>query len=505
MNIVSRFIEAAEKNPETIAIIEGDEKITYHQLLMEVKQCAQQLKKSGLNKGDSMIIFIPMGIELYRTVLACFYIGAIAVFVDEWVSLKRLEMCCEIANCKGFAGTWKARLIRIISKEIRNIPVNFKYKNELDKLNELVEVNPDDTALITFTTGSTGIPKAANRTHQFLEEQLNILIDELKPQPNEVSMPLLPIVLLINLSSGTTSVIASFKANKPKKLNPLKILEQIEKHKVKMFISSPFVVVELAKKRIEQPSNSNQFPKNIFTGGAPVFPNEAELINKGFPNSNSTVFYGSTESEPISKINTKELEVATPDQLEKGLPVGQIHVKTETRILSIDCKISEFSTVNDFNLQCLSVGEIGEIIVTGPHVLKHYINNPEAEKANKINVNGVVWHRTGDSGYTNKKNELFLTGRVKQIIKINDFTFYPFIEEYKIKQIGGINLGTILHANNQLSIFIEPIKNANLSEIKSKLQELYKGIPSKIIFTEIPRDSRHFSKIDYGKLMGRIV
>ncbi len=499
-NIVSRFITAAENYPETIAIIDGKNKISYSQLLKEVKQCAFQLQLKGVKKGESMIIFIPMGIDLYRIVLACFYIGAVAVFVDEWVSIKRLELCCKIANCKGFSGTWKARLIRIISKEIRSIPVNFQFKHGTEELSYPENVNPEDKALITFTTGSTGTPKAANRTHSFLEAQLDILIDELNPQPNEISMPLLPIVLLINLSSGTTSVIAPFKASKPKKLNPSIILNLINKYNVTTFISSPFVLYELSKTILNNNLKKNHLPKNIFTGGAPVFPNEAHLINSAFKNCIIKVFYGSTESEPISSINTIQLEETTKLQIEKGLPVGQIHSKTQTKIIHLNNSLHSYNTENEFNSECLITNTIGEIIVTGPHVLKEYINNPEAIKTNKINVTGVIWHRTGDSGYIDDTNNLYLMGRVQQIIQLENKTLYPFIEEYKLKQIEGINIGTILFLNMKLIIVIETKETCNKEYLKNILEEKYSFTQPIIHFHKIPRDPRHFSKIDYGKL-----
>lgn len=499
-NIISRFIEAAEKYPDTIAIIDGEDNITYAQLLQDVKQCAYQLQKKGLKKGDSMIIFIPMGIDLYRTVLACFYIGVIAVFVDEWVSLKRLELCCEIANCKGFAGTWKARLIRIISKKIRQIPLNFKYKRKPLILNLPEIVNPEDTALITFTTGSTGIPKAANRTHQFLEAQLDILIEELNPQPNDRSMPLLPVVLLINLSSGATSIIAPFKTNKPKNMKPEVILTEINRHKVKTFISSPFILLELAK-TITNKKKNQHIPEQICTGGAPVFPNEAIQINKAFPASKTTVFYGSTESEPISSINTTDLAITTDEQMNIGLPVGKIHPLTETLILNKKCKDHQFESIEILKENCVNAYEVGEIIVSGPHVLKQYINNPTAEKLNKIKVDDKVWHRTGDSGYLDNKQTLFLTGRLQQIIKINGIALYPFIEEYKLKQLDGVNLGTILMVKNKCTVVIESIQNRDQKTLKSTIEAMYEFALPLVVFRDIPRDQRHFSKIDYGRLV----
>ena len=74
-------------------------------------------------------------------------------------------------------------------------------------------------------------------------------------------------------------------------------------------------------------------PSQLCTGGAPVFPSEAKMINDAFCNSKTTVFYGSTESEPISSISTHDLALTSQKQMGTGLPVGTIHLKTTTLIL----------------------------------------------------------------------------------------------------------------------------------------------------------------------------
>lgn len=95
-------------------------------------------------------------------------------------------------------------------------------------------------------------------------------------------MPVLPIVLLINLGAGCTSTIADFKAGKPESMNPGKIIKQIQEHKVTRLVSSPFFVKQLAK-YISENALSVPYLKKIFTGGAPVFPLEAELYHQAFP------------------------------------------------------------------------------------------------------------------------------------------------------------------------------------------------------------------------------
>ena len=83
-------------------------------------------------------------------------------------------------------------------------------------------------ALITFTTGSTGTPKAALRSHVFLNEQFKALLHEIQPKPTDIDMPILPIVLFVNLGVGCTSIIADYKQTKPNNLDPKKIINQLQ-------------------------------------------------------------------------------------------------------------------------------------------------------------------------------------------------------------------------------------------------------------------------------------
>ena len=83
-NIVEILFENAEKFPEKVAIIHKNEKITYGNLAKDVKNYAQYFLYKGIGKGDNVLIFVPMTIELYKILSAIFYIGATAVFVDAW-------------------------------------------------------------------------------------------------------------------------------------------------------------------------------------------------------------------------------------------------------------------------------------------------------------------------------------------------------------------------------------------------------------------------------------
>src|SRR5688500_10751638 len=98
LNIAQLFDDASAKFPEKTAIIYNDQKISFNELHVACNDTAAYFISKGISKGDRVLIFVPMSIDLYRIILALFKIGATAVFLDEWVNKKRMEECCKIAD-----------------------------------------------------------------------------------------------------------------------------------------------------------------------------------------------------------------------------------------------------------------------------------------------------------------------------------------------------------------------------------------------------------------------
>lgn len=496
MNIVELFLNAAGQFPNNTAIIDKGRHISYAQLKKEVEHTAAYLRQKGIGRGDRVLVFVPMSIPLYRLVLAIFYVGATAVFLDEWVSWKRLQLCCRLAQCKGFVGVPKARVLAIFSGELRKIPVKFSASKMANNYVEPEPVHSDEPALITFTTGSTGTPKAALRSHGFLHEQFKALLSEINPSPTDVDMTLLPIVLFMNLGVGSTSVIAPFNQKKPAKNRFDKIVELIQGNQICRITASPFFSLKLADYCSEHLISLDSLAK-LFTGGAPVFPQEAAKLTQAFPNTWVHIAYGSTEAEPISTISAKDL--AAQNLLEKGgLPVGEINAAIHLRIIPYRNQPIEAA---EETLEAISLdeGAIGEIVVSGPHVLASYFNNEDAFKRNKIVTQSRIWHRTGDSGFV-KDSHLYLAGPCKELIWKDDECLSPFLAEQELKSIPGISVGTVLKVADKIVVAIETTTgrvpaNLNFSFHFNELR----------VLKALPRDPRHFSKIDYGRLREMLI
>ncbi len=498
-NIVDHFYQAATQWPDKVAIIYKDHPITFADFEKQVTETAYYLLSKGISRGDRVLIFVPMSIDLYRTVLALFRIGATAVFLDEWVSKKRMEACCQVAQCKAAIGNYKLKLLTFFSGELRKIPIRLGVGYKVVPKVDFPATIYKDTALITFTTGSTGVPKAAKRTHGFLNEQFKALIAKTGIREGEIDMPVLPIVLLMNLGSGTTSVIADYKASKPASLNPEIIIRQIRQYHVSRIIASPFFVKQISEYLNGHHTHLDKLTR-IFTGGAPVFPHEARIYKQAFPDAHIGVVYGSTEAEPISAISVDELIANDELNLGRGLKVGRVDKSAEVKIIQISEEAIVAESEQALSQLEMPTGTIGEIIVAGDHVLSEYYNNDEALKRNKIFIQGKCWHRTGDSGYMGNDGNLYLTGRCNTLITIGDKLITPFVYEGRFLLIPNVEMGAIMMLPNGLTAIIELSATVNREMVKTKIEKMDIKFDQIRFVAKIPRDPRHNSKIDYPRL-----
>jgi acyl-CoA synthetase (AMP-forming)/AMP-acid ligase II len=492
-NIYKIFELAANDFPNNIAIIDNNKQITYNDLKLAVNNKGIELNNKGITQGDKILVFIPMSIELYIFLLATFKTGAVAVFVDEWANKKRLTDCLTKVPCKGFAGNNKALLLRFFYTPLRKISVIFNNKYIFAKSHEtaLQEVKPNETALVTFTTGSTSIPKAANRTHQFLNAQYLTLSKELKTKSNDIDLIGLPIVVLCNLGTGATSVLPNYNLKKLDSFNPEKIISYIKKHNINRIINSPSFFMKIGKNK--QPLTHIS---HIFTGGAPVFPSSSPSLKQAFPNAEIDILYGSTEAEPISKISNSDLLLEEQNLSKDGLCVGKVSEDVQIKII----KGYEQEIINPKELQSLAVkaGEVGEILVAGDHVLKEYLNSDIDTLKNKIKQDETVWHRTGDAGKI-IDHKLYLQGRTNQLFKKNNELISPFIYEYLLNLNEHIISGTVLYSKNVVA-YIQTTKNANKNELTSLILNQFPVIEKVVFISKMPLDPRHNSKIDYEKI-----
>ena len=239
--------------------------------------------------------------------------------------------------------------------------------------------------------------------------------------------------------------------------------------------------------------------KNIFTGGAPVTPQMAVIIKKRFPQ--TIVAYGSTEAEPISSISIKEL-AEYDEKAVVGVPVGRLHEDIQLKIILVTENALP-PTAEEWHGLGLPEKEIGEVVVAGPHVLKKYFKNPEAQARQKFEVDGQLWHRTGDSGFLDEMGNLFLTGPAKYLFKQDGKWVGQFPLEMQLNRLATVQEATVLNKNGETIIFLVKKKGVSETEAQAEIQQTNLSYNRIKFLEQLPKDPRHHSKIEYGKLLSQ--
>ena len=501
-NIVSRLVDAAARHPDRLAIADARSRVTFRALHDRVASAGGGLAMDGVRAGDRVLVFVPMSVELYVTLLGTLHAGAVPVFVDAWADRRRLAAAVRAAAPVAFIGSRRALLLRLISGEVRRIPR--AYTPASTALTRRVSgapvaVAPDAPALVTFTTGSTGAPKAAERTHAFLLAQHEALAAHIAARDDDVDMPTLPVFVLSNLALGIPSVIPDADPRRPADIDPRRVHRQMVHEGVTTSSGSPAFYERLAA-WCERTGEVLPL-RALFTGGAPVLPPLARRLQAVVQGA-AHVVYGSTEAEPIAGITADEMVAldGVADGVCVGRPVPHVRLRLvrphDAPIALSDSGWSEWEVE----------GGPGEVVVAGAHVLRGYVNDPEADLRNKIRDGDTVWHRTGDAARLDPEGRLWLLGRVRERVLRDDVEWWPLPAEVRALRVAGVTHAAYVGATDarrgKRAVLVVESDPSGADALRPLLQRALDPWPldELRVVKHIPRDPRHASKTDLEAL-----
>jgi len=453
-----------------------------------------------------------MAIELYVFLIALFRIGAVGVFLDPCAGRSHIERCCELYPLKAFFGSPKAHLLRLSIPALRRIPLAFcprwfpgTQRVTLDATGPeesgIVPVEDSRPALITFTSGSTGQPKAAARSHGFLAAQHRALAASLGLSAGGTDLTTLPIFVLANLASGVTSVLPDADMRAPGKIDARPVLAQISRHRVKTLGASPALVARLVAE-CSRAGRTVAELEHIFMGGAPVFPGDLRQARKAFPRAEITAVYGSTEAEPMAEVSLSAISDGDFLAMERG---GGLLAGAPVPSLSLQVVEEQWGTpiarldLAEFNAMCLPIDEVGEIVVSGEHVLPGYLYGA-GDSETKFDVGAARWHRTGDLGRFDRSGRLWLLGRAAAKIHDARGILYPFAVECAAQQISGVSRAALMQVGGRRVLAVESSRAGAQDELLRNLA--WAELDEIRVLRSIPMDKRHNAKVDYGALAG---
>jgi acyl-CoA synthetase (AMP-forming)/AMP-acid ligase II len=288
-----------------------------------------------------------------------------------------------------------------------------------------VDVDPEDLAVLPYSSGTTGLMKGVMLTHRNLVANIEQAWNSMPLGSDDTLVGLLPyfhiygqtVVLNMGLAKGSTIV------NMPR-FDLDQLLDIVEGHGVTWLHIAPPVVLALATAPQVEGRDFSRL-KLVISGAAPL---DADLGGRAEARIGAPIRqgYGMTELSPVShKSRLARVEETPPGS------VGALIPNTEARL--VDPESGEDA----------AEGEEGEIWVRGPQVMKGYLNNPEAT-AETLVADG--WLRTGDIGRVDEDGFFFIVDRLKELIKYKGYQVPPaeleavLVSHPKVKDAGVIGV-----------------------------------------------------------------
>jgi acyl-CoA synthetase (AMP-forming)/AMP-acid ligase II len=504
LNLVERLLERSAQ-PAIIESRRGRDRATsFAELAERSARAATVLESNGVSAGDHVLFLAPMSAALYVWLLGTLRLGAVAMFLDPAAGRAHAARCLRLLAPRAFVGSTRAHLLRLLVPELRRVPAQVCLdgwlpfclsEDEQAKPREaLAPCSADHPALITFTSGSTGEPKAVVRSHGFLLEQHRVLEKALELRPGASDLTTLPIFLLANIASGVTSVIPEGDLRRPGAIDPLPILGQLRRLRPESCGAAPAFVERLCD-GCEQTGDKLASLRRLYVGGGPVFPNLIARAKRRLPQGEVIALYGSTEAEPIAHISAREIGEHDYERMRsgEGLLAGPPIEEIELAVLPDRWgePLGSYSA-ESFRAARLPAGEAGEIVVSGGHVVRGYLLG-RGDAETKFDAGGARWHRTGDLGRIDAQGRLWLLGRCAAAIRDARGTLYPFAVECAAQQHPGVRRAALAVVNGRRVLAYEADEKVEQDLSWAALDEIRR-------VAAIPLDARHNSKIDYPAL-----
>lgn len=508
-NLVEHLRAQAALRPDAAALIAGrgaDRRLlTFAQLDRATVAGAAMLRGRGLQPGDAVLLLCPVSIALYVALLAVLRAGLVAVFLDPSAGREHIIRCTELLPLRGLVGSRRALLLSLLARPLRRIPVRIGI-DALDRGETVQETctarMSDDPALVTFTSGSTGQPKAVVRSHGFLLSQHRALASSIALAAGEIDLVTLPVFLLANLASGLTSVLPDVDLRAPGAIDAAALAEQLRAEHVGRLAASPALLERLAAHGAACGETFAGLRK-VFTGGAPVFPRLLDDLAVVAPNACIAAVYGSTEAEPIAHLDATAITPSDRQTMREGggLLAGVPEPSLQLRILPPRMGAMPAFTRAEFDAASQPAGSAGEIVVAGDHVLKGYLHG-RGDEETKFRVDGEVWHRTGDAGRLDHQGRLWLLGRVSARIERDGATLYPFAVECAVSEIAGVRRSALARVRARVVLAVECAAGANATAVRTAVADAiaWARIDEIRLLGRIPVDRRHNAKVDYPAL-----
>ncbi len=494
----------SERTPQKTAIVIGDRSILYADLDRLTNNFARNLISHGIKRGDVVGICLANSIEFVISFFAVLKAGAIVaamnpVFPSSELNFQVETSCATViitsnSNVQDFKSEGiRGRKIKLI---LVGDPINKQYSHyedflcELDTDIVLPEVNPSEPAVIQFSGGTTGVPKAALGSHQNLVANVTQFRHWLVnlEDGNETFLLAIPLYhvyglvlgLILGIGMGGRIIFTE------KQGNVTEILELFRKYPISYFPAVPSLFNMINQHPgVMNGDYSLATVKACISGSAPLI----ESVRLTFEKNTGGFLvegYGLSEAPTATHCNPILGEKRSGSI---GLPLPDV-----------DCRIT---SLTEDGLE-VTHGEEGELWVRGPQIMLGYLN--EVIETKKTLQDG--WLRTGDIARMDSDGYFYLSGRIKELIKVHGMQVWPNEVESVVSRHPSVLECAVAGVPDQIRgegvkawVVLKPGHSLGLEELRTFCLDYLVGykIPTELEILEI------LPKTPVGKILRRVL
>ncbi|KAF3338828.1 putative 4-coumarate--CoA ligase 2 [Carex littledalei] len=393
---------------------------TYAETHLLCRKTACGLSKLGITKGDRVMVLLHNSAEYVFSFMGASMLGAVTTAANPLMTsaeiLKQFKssgakVIVTHATCVEKVRDFEGVSAIVTIDEALEGCLSFSHILENDGELEEVDIDSEDPVALPYSSGTTGLPKGVVLTHKSLISCLAQQVDGENPniylKRDDVILCVLPLfhifslnsVLLCGLRTGAAIyIMPKFDINA--------MLEGIEKHRVTFAVVVPPLVLAMAKSPEVDKYDLGSI-RIILSGAAPLGKDLQEALRNRLPQAVFGQGYGMTEAGPVLSMCLAFAKNPTPT---KSGSCGTVIRNAELKVVDPETGFS------------LSHNQPGEICIRGPQIMKGYLNDPVAT-ATTIDIEG--WLHTGDIGFVDDDDEVFIVDRIKEIIKFKGFQVPP--------------------------------------------------------------------------------
>jgi len=413
------FEFAVNRFPDKTAIVQDDKRLSYREFNQEINKLAYSLQKNGIEKGDRVVIVLKNRLEMAALYWAIQKIGAIFTPINFRLSTEEVAYCVNNADAKAVIYepssqdaaldgkyTRKPLLVSVLGAAGADVTYDELLNHEQENFHRPA-IHFDDVCLMLYTSGTTGKPKGVPRSHKNEYSAAIAHIIQNQYVLHEGTLGVMPLYHTMGMRSLLSMAFINGKLVMIPDNDTLKMLTALEKEEISCVYLVPTIIHDLLNHKDFDTYNFQNLRKIGYAGASMT----TELTKDCYRKLKPDVFvnhYGSTEVYTFSIC----------DYLDKKPGcAGKPGFHQQLRVVIPDPDGS--STPDDL----VSKGTPGEIIVNIDSIeaFKGYWNRPDANE--KAIRNG--WYFTGDMGVLDEDGDLYVVGRVDDMIISGGENIHP--------------------------------------------------------------------------------